>query len=95
MDRSLVMVRRRGVLPRLMDQEQRRPVTNRAMGSHFIVLGLPFFNLFVGVVQIQERVSAEPFQSNSGVEALHIRIIRHGAFVPPFGLPIVLTVPKG
>jgi hypothetical protein len=38
------------VLSRRMDQGQRRPVTNCAMRSHFVVLGTPFFNLFAGVV---------------------------------------------
>jgi hypothetical protein len=39
-----------------MDQGHRRPVTNCARGSHFVVLGSPFLDLFAGVVQIQEPV---------------------------------------
>ena len=45
------------------------------MRSHFVVLGSPFFDLFTGVVQIQEPVPAETFQSHGGVEALHISIV--------------------
>ena len=37
-------------LPRLMDQGQRRPMTNCAMRSHSVVFDPPFFNLFAGVV---------------------------------------------
>src|SRR3974390_1920296 len=58
-----------------MDQGHRSPITDCAMRSHFVVLSSPFFDLFTGVVQIQEPVPAETFQSHGGVEALHISIV--------------------
>src|SRR5262252_2991964 len=55
-----------------MDQGQRGPVTNCAMGSHFVVLCTPFFNLFAGVVQIEEPMLAEPhLQAFQPIEPMH------------------------
>ena len=45
------------------------------MWSHFVVLGTPFFNLFAGVVQIQEPMPAEALEPNRGVEAFHVGIL--------------------
>jgi hypothetical protein len=50
-------------------------VTNCAMWSHFIVLGTPLFNLFAGIVQIQEPMPAEALQPNRGVEAFYVGIV--------------------
>ena len=58
-----------------MDQGQRGPVTNCAMGSHFVVLCTPFFNLFAGVVQIEEPMLAEALEPDRGVEAFHVGIV--------------------
>jgi hypothetical protein len=63
------------VLSRQMDQGQRGPVTNCAMGSHFVVLCTPFFNLFAGVVQIEEPMLAEALEPDRGVEAFHVGIV--------------------
>jgi hypothetical protein len=63
------------VLSRQMDQGQRRPVTICAMRSHFVVLCTPFFNLFAGVLQIQEPMPAEALEPNRGIEAFHVGIV--------------------
>lgn len=58
-----------------MDQGQRRPITDCAMRSHFVVFGAPFFNLLADVVQIQEPVAAETLEPDGGVEAFRVGVV--------------------
>ena len=39
------------------------------MRSHFIVLDAPVFDLFIGVVQIEEPMPAQAFDPHRGIEA--------------------------
>ena len=45
------------------------------MGSHFVVLSSPFFDLFARVVQIQKPIPAQTFEPNGRVEAFEISIV--------------------
>jgi hypothetical protein len=44
------------------------------MRSHFVVFGTPFFNLFAGVVQVQEPVPAEALEPYGGVEGRQYQV---------------------
>ena len=58
-----------------MDQGQGRPITDCAMGSHFIVFDPPFFDLSARVVQIEEPVLAEALHAHGRVEAFCVSIV--------------------
>lgn len=46
------------------------------MGSHFVVLAAPIFDLFSRVVHIHEPVLTKAFEPNAGVEALRVSVVR-------------------
>src|SRR5918993_120301 len=61
--------------PEGSDQGHRRPIADRAMRSHLVVVRPPCFDLGPGVVKVEEPVLVQALGSEPGIETFGERVV--------------------